>query len=73
MRIYSLPAYFSVIIRGPIPVIVIMIYLNLLSLILFAYVVARLIIIGLAFELLRDQPKSAYEAIIWVKLLPHVL
>jgi len=37
----------------------------------FLYVVARLCILVLALELLRNQPTTAYLAVDWIKFLPH--
>jgi len=38
-----------------------------------AYVVARLMLLGLAVALLRHQPPSAFIAVDWAKFYPHFL
>jgi len=36
------------------------------------YVVARVVILGLALELLRKQPDSAFRIVDWTKFIPHL-
>ena len=37
------------------------------------YMAARVVLLGLALELLRNQPPSAYLAVDWTRFYPHVL
>ena len=36
------------------------------------YILARIILIVLAFTLLRDLPKAAFQEVAWTKYIPHV-
>ena len=45
---------------------------NFMTIILFAYVPARLSLIAQALALLREQPPAAFVAVDWTKYIPHL-
>ena len=36
------------------------------------YILARVVLIVLAFTLLRDLPKAAFQDVVWAKYIPHI-